>query len=377
MKNKDFYASQSMESKIKSEIVSEYFGVWTKIIWGDRFKKTKRMGYIDIFCGPGIYKDGSESTPLLILKTIAENEDFRENTTVVLNDENKEHVETLKKIVKEKFGDYLKTEFYNMEVNDELRKEIFNDSAIIPSLIFIDPWGYKGLTKELLIDSIKSRKCDVFLFFNYNRIKLSSFNPIVEKHMIRLFGEANFNILKENLGKTKDMSVTLDLMLSALHTALSNAGIKHIVPYKFLMPAKGEEIQPSIFEPTNRRLSHALLFITKNDKAAEALKNIFRRHTLPIEHIEYGYFPNYENTHLYEGDTVLSCVIKYMLEKYSKKTVNCGDLKADLTCQSEFWATSDITKVLRLLEKENKISVDMKDRRKGTFAEHLSITFLV
>lgn len=55
-----FFDEREDQSEVKARIVSKYFGAWAKII--GPISTAERIGYIDLFCGPGRYKDGSKST---------------------------------------------------------------------------------------------------------------------------------------------------------------------------------------------------------------------------------------------------------------------------------------------------------------------------
>jgi three-Cys-motif partner protein len=71
-----FFDESREQSIIKAEIVEKYFDAWAGIITAtqDRTGKEKRIGYVDLFAGPGRYKDGSDSTPLRVLTKAIEKE---------------------------------------------------------------------------------------------------------------------------------------------------------------------------------------------------------------------------------------------------------------------------------------------------------------
>jgi len=64
-----FFDETREQSIIKGKIVSDYFWAWAKVITPTVKKSgTNRIAYIDLFAGPGRYRDGTKSTPLLILE---------------------------------------------------------------------------------------------------------------------------------------------------------------------------------------------------------------------------------------------------------------------------------------------------------------------
>jgi len=87
-----FFETQLEQSKIKSEIVAKYFDAWSRIIG----KKTQgKIAYIDLFSGPGRYKDGTQSTPLLVLKKAIENSEIRSRFVSIFTDKEKDNIEIL------------------------------------------------------------------------------------------------------------------------------------------------------------------------------------------------------------------------------------------------------------------------------------------
>ena len=78
----NFFEEQSQQSQIKAAIVSKYFWAWGedhhRLPQGGR-RRTPEIAYIDLFAGPGRYKDGAKSTPLLILEQAIADPMFREN----------------------------------------------------------------------------------------------------------------------------------------------------------------------------------------------------------------------------------------------------------------------------------------------------------
>jgi three-Cys-motif partner protein len=64
---------------------------------------------------------------------------------------------------------------------------LFSQMRLIPTLFFVDPWGYKGLTLQLINSVLKNWGCDAIIFFNYNRINRGLSNPAVQAHMNALF----------------------------------------------------------------------------------------------------------------------------------------------------------------------------------------------
>ena len=70
---------------------------------------------------------------------------------------------------------------------------------MIPSLVFLDPWGYKGLSLDLVDGTTKDWGCDTILFFNYNRVNMGLNNPAVVERMTAIFGAERFRVLRQKV----------------------------------------------------------------------------------------------------------------------------------------------------------------------------------
>lgn len=86
MSNDSFFHEQKEQSLIKARIVEKYFWVWAKVIIPTAKQAGNKIAYIDLFAGPGRYKDGSKSTPIKVLETAISDPDMRNMLITVFND---------------------------------------------------------------------------------------------------------------------------------------------------------------------------------------------------------------------------------------------------------------------------------------------------
>src|SRR5258706_15431004 len=91
MSSKKFFDEQTEQSAVKATIVSKYFWSWAKVLMSQTH--VNKIAYIDLFAGPGRYKDGSKSTPILILETAIKDDNMRRMLVTIFNDadENNSH----------------------------------------------------------------------------------------------------------------------------------------------------------------------------------------------------------------------------------------------------------------------------------------------
>jgi three-Cys-motif partner protein len=144
MPTQDFFSEQKEQSEVKTAIITKYLPAWTRIM----FKRARRdkVAYIDLFAGPGQFKDGTKSTPLIVLEMAIQDADMREKLITIFNDKDSEAAKSLEQAIHSlPRVDKLKyaPEVFNFEIGDEIA-DMFNKRHMVPTLLFVDPWGYKG-----------------------------------------------------------------------------------------------------------------------------------------------------------------------------------------------------------------------------------------
>jgi three-Cys-motif partner protein len=180
----EFFDEMTGQSQVKVEIVKKYFLAWANVILPSIEQRDGKLGYIDLFSGPGIYEDGTKSTPILVIEEALNHpklsDKFKKRLVTIFNDANPEFIRSLERNITNIPGvGQLSNQpiIFNDSVGDQLAEK-FNEINFIPSLFFIDPWGYKGLSLSLLKSILKDWGCDCIFFFNYNRINAGLTNQL-------------------------------------------------------------------------------------------------------------------------------------------------------------------------------------------------------
>ena len=146
---------------------------------------------------------------------------------------------------------------------------MFESMRLIPTLFFVDPWGYKGLSLRLVNSVLKDWGCDAIFFFNYNRINMGIENDAVKLHIEALFGkERAFKLRKKLINKNpKEREL---FIVEELCQALKSYGSRYVLPFRF-KNARGN------------RTSHHLIFISKHFRGYEIMKGIMARESTNSE----------------------------------------------------------------------------------------------
>ncbi|OQY57100.1 MAG: hypothetical protein B6247_01380 [Candidatus Parabeggiatoa sp. nov. 2] len=232
------YWARNHSKKGKGNDMSEwdkelkYFWAWAKVVIPQAKKRCGKIAYIDLFAGTGSYKDGTKSTPILVLERAIQDKDMQEMLVTIFNDVNLIHTQTLQNAINaipniETLKH--KPQIINQEVGENI-VNIFEDINLLPTLFFVDPWGYKGLSLRLINSVLKNWGCDCIFFFNYNRINMGLTNEIIKEHIDALFGEKRAEILRTKLNALSPSERELTIV-EEITQALQDEKGKYVLPF--------------------------------------------------------------------------------------------------------------------------------------------------
>lgn len=262
-----FFEEQTEASEVKARIIEKYFDSWARIIVNAPTYRGKLLGYVDLYCGPGRYEDGRKSTPLLVLEKALANPPLRDRLVTFFNDENPAYVAKLQAEITQIPG------IQNLKHQPVVTCSPVGPGTTQPiahhgplaTFTFIDPFGYTGLTRQLIADVTKNWGSDCVFFFNYNRINQALVNDAFVKHMQALFGQ---DVAGELYDKLNEISRTgtarvpqqrETLILDRLAYTISQVSGPYVLPFMFRKGA---------------RTSHSIVFVTKHPLGYKVMKDI-------------------------------------------------------------------------------------------------------
>lgn len=164
-------------SKAKLDYYQSYLRIYLPILRLASF--TQNINIFDVFCGTGIYDDGTKGSPVLAFEAIkesTENHIGKDLTPVnlIINDIETDKIEGIKKYLSNKNDKICKIFFENMDANDfleEVEKLIINQGTDQRNLILIDPYGYKNINKKNIEKLLSSRRnTEIILFLPVSQI---------------------------------------------------------------------------------------------------------------------------------------------------------------------------------------------------------------
>ncbi|GBE76384.1 hypothetical protein myaer87_36110 [Microcystis aeruginosa NIES-87] len=374
MTKNSFFNEQKEQSLIKARIVEKYFWAWAKVIISKvkGSSSVQKIAYVDLFAGAGRYKDGSKSTPVKVLETAIADPDMRNMLVSIFNDADVEKVNSLQQAIDSIPGiENLKyrPQISKYEVGEDIVKT-FQSMKLVPTLFFVDPWGYKGLSLQLVNSVVKDWGCDCIFFFNYNRINMGLNNDAVKEHINALFGQVGADQLRKRL---KTFTLTPQerelTVVEYICEALKEMGGKYVLPFRFR-------------HEMGNRTSHHLIFVSKHPKGYEIMKEIMAKEsseqTQGVPSFEYNP-ATLQQPLLFELTSPLDQLESMLLDNFSGKTMTVAEIY-DQHHVGKPYIKKNYKTALSNLESQGKVTVhspEDKKRRKGTFADDLKVTFPV
>ena len=259
-----FFSEQTDQSEVKANIVAKYFVAWAKVMLGVRKKhgRMDRIAYIDLFAGPGRYADGSKSTPLLVLEQALATPGLADILVTMFNDKDENNVASLTRAINELPNlDKLKHKPSVLcgEVGED-SEAMFKGVRLCPTFSFVDPFGYKGISRGFIQSIIKDWGCDCVFFFNYARINAGINNDAVRAHMDALFGRERIERMRGHMAEMRPYQREA-FILEELAAALRDLGAPYVLPFRFK-------------RSDGSRTTHALVFVSKNSLGYTIMKEI-------------------------------------------------------------------------------------------------------
>ena len=375
MADNRFFEESREQSLIKATIVAKYFWAWAKVIIGAMRKYPElscdKIAYVDLFAGPGRYKDGWESTPVLVLKKAVEDTDIRERLITIFNDKDEDNKRSLETEIRRIPNLHLlkhQPQVFNEEVGDKIVQNL-EQTNLIPTLCFVDPWGYKGLTLRLVNSVIKDWGCDCIFFFNYNRISMGLSNLLVVEHMNALFGKKRAENLRDRLDGMEPFEREMTIV-NELTLALKELGGEYVLPFCF----KNER---------GVRTSHHLIFVSKHIRGYEIIKEIMAEYSSKKDQ---G-VPSFEYNHadercpvLFELTRPLDELTRMLLADFAGRTMRMKEVYEQHHVGRPY-IKKNYKDALSRLEGEGKIVANPPENKrrkrdgKVTFSDNVRVTF--
>jgi three-Cys-motif partner protein len=358
-----FFDERTDQSEVKARIIQKYFFAWANVVKSTAKVMGNKVAYIDLYAGPGRYRDGAASTPLLILEKVIADPELAKMFVALFNDVDANHTETLKSEIEKLPG--IKNLTYAPQILcgavGEDAERYFTETRLVPSFSFVDPFGYKGLSLKIINGVIKDWGCDCVFFFNYTRINAVITNPIVEQHIDALFGQTRAAELRKVLPLKKPHERE-ELILENIAQAIKEMGGEYVLPFRFK-------------NSSGTRTSHSLVFVSKHFKGYEIMKEIMAKESSVADQgvPSLTYSPADESMPLlFSLSRPLDALEGMLVDMFAGQTLSMIDIYKAHNVDTPY-IRRNYKDALGRLEIAGKITAEK--HRPNTFADRIIVTF--
>ena len=358
-----FFDYPQESSRVKRKIVVDYFLSWSNVL-----ARNREVGYADLFAGPGQYKNGEKSIPLLITERVIHDQRLRNCVRLWFNEGDPGYAEQLSTNVLALSGiDSLR--FAPAFTRRIVNKSLANHRFSIPTLVFADPSGYKGLSLRLIAGALQGFGNDCLFFFNYRRINMKLSYPVMNESIDEFFEADRAKALRREI-EALNPRAREEAVLKAIRAAIREGGG---IPVVFAFRSR-----------EGGGTSHHLVFASKHRKGAAIMKRIMN--DCSSEVIDgvgsWEFHPKDSNARSLPLFSPLDELSDRLLEIFAGRTLTFKQLVDEEATETQLTDTAYRDAVLRL-EAEFRIEVDPPavERRmqagstKRTVPENTKLTF--
>ena len=349
-------------TRAKHEILKRYLQAWFPIL----NKHHDRILYVDGFCGPGCYKGGEPGSPIVALEAAAEHRrGLRGDLVFLFVDEREDRLHHLKSVLKEQsipkhFDVRVKHGVFESEFAPLLESLEQQARSSVPTFVFVDPFGFKGIPFRLIERLLAFPRCEVLITFMVDAVNRFLEHPeeSIVAHIVSAFGT------KKCISIAKGGGDRVAQLRTLYQEQLESAA--RFVRY-FEMRDRPNHAEYLLFFATNHRMGHV--------KMKEAMWRVDP---------EAGYYFSdaaAPDQLLLEDETLLNSLRTALRRAFQDAgQVSVGRI-AEYVEDKTMYLQKHMRKVLKGEEAAGKIhvsphKVDGTKRRKGTFSEGTMVEFL-
>lgn len=252
---------------VKHRILDGYLRTWISI----RGSTSEKLGYIDGFAGRGIYVDESDGSPIIAMKAAQHLINNIQRKPIGLKKFICYFVEKDEDNYACLLGQVEKLKPSCKDVACNLRKGVFEDTAkefielskgngTIPTLFFIDPFGWNGVPYDAIKGILDNPNTEILLTFMVKDINRFLTSPFHRESLNKLYGSTCWEECVELPGSEReDALINLYLKLITEETKA-----KHVLPFQ-------------MYDSDVTRPKYYLIFATHHRLGIRKMKDVMKK----------------------------------------------------------------------------------------------------
>lgn len=245
-------------TEAKHIILRKYLDAWLPILT----KYNERVIFCDGFAGPGAYSGGEEGSPIIALKAFLEHS-YRPSISAEIQylfiEADAERCEALRQAVRglsipNNVHVEIRNDEYEISFGNILDKLEKDGHQLAPMLVFIDPFGIKGISLEVVKRIMSNSKCEVLITYMIGSTHRFIETPEFEDPCDQLFGCTDWRDAKSMSGRDREEFLR----------QLYYKQLKELVGAKY--------VRSFTMKNKKNRTIYDLFFITNSAKGIDAMK---------------------------------------------------------------------------------------------------------
>lgn len=158
-------------SQAKVRFYKTYLDIYLRVLCNTPF--IQEINIYDVFCGRGLYANGGKGSPIEAADVINDiGQTFRHSKHINLhvNDKNSKHINAVRKYIQgenHKPADNFTTVYSAIDGEVYLEKlvtDLYFSPTYTRNLVFIDPYGYKEIKKDVIQSLLANNHTEVMIF---------------------------------------------------------------------------------------------------------------------------------------------------------------------------------------------------------------------
>ena len=159
-----------LHSKAKVAFYKSYLERYLRILCLSKY--INNVNIYDVFCGMGIYEDGGKGSPVVAFDAInsffAEwNSKTKTKVTLIFNDKSVKNINKVRNYIDAQPHKFCSIQYFNKDIEEMfeiVQNAVTQTKRDTRNIIFIDPYGYKNIRKDLLLNLMENKKTEIILF---------------------------------------------------------------------------------------------------------------------------------------------------------------------------------------------------------------------
>lgn len=348
-------------TEVKHQILRKYLTTWTRIV----SSTNPELHFFDAFAGRATYEGEISGSPILALDVADDHADQFDTFHCTFNELDENNFENLSNVIS-KYKNDLKN---SSKISIDLRNKEFGEIALeimqsqeyrdLPSLVFIDPFGYDGIPFKIVdrVINLKTSGNEIFFTFMVDKVRRFLSDDEKSETITNLMGTEEWTKVSDIDHRENKEEALLRLYTSQLKQV---ADVDYAFPFQMIHPDK---------ETTVYYLIHA----TNHFKGLKVMKDVMFREGadeqfayLGAEH--YGY--DDAQTKLFDTtnteDTRITALADYLYDRFEGSQLRYWEILKRTYTDTDLIDKHYKKAIDKLVEKDEATVHNFPDRPRGS-----------